>query len=77
MGTPLPPPVPTGAGDILDEILNGPQAAAPGLTSDEMERLEKLRVNQGKSAKVIRAVLELLLEKGYTTQKDLAARLKS
>jgi hypothetical protein len=75
------PPAPAGAGasagDILDEILAGvPQAVTDGLTSEEWQRLEKVRGNQDKSAKILQAVMDLLKEKGYTTQKELAARLK-
>lgn len=63
-------------GDLLDEILAGGGPGADGLTEEQRQRMEKIRVNQDKSAKILQAVMELLKEKGYTTQKELAARLK-
>jgi len=65
------------AASLLDELLTG--RAAPqlkGLTPEERQRLDNLRTNQDRSGKALRAVIELLKEKGYTTQKELAARLK-
>jgi hypothetical protein len=65
------------AGDLLDEILAGGSAAPQGLTAEELQRLETVKVNQEKSSKILRALLELLLEKGELTQKELAARMRS
>jgi len=65
------------AGDLLDEILSGGSAAPEGLTAEEMQRLETVKVNQEKSSKILRALLELLLEKGELSQKELAARMRS
>jgi len=68
---------PVSAGDLLDEILAGGSPANAGLTPEEMQRLEAVRVNQEKSSKILRALLELLLEKGALAQKELAARIRS
>lgn len=70
-------PSASGAGDLLDELLTGrapPPAAS--LTPEEQQRLAELRANQERSGKALRAVMELLKEKGYTTQKELLSRLK-
>ena len=64
------------ASDLLDEILAGGSAPA-GLTPEEMQRLDTVRMNQEKSSKILRALLELLLEKGSLTQKELASRMRS
>lgn len=63
--------------DLLDEMFGtsgSPQRS--GLTAEELQRLESLRVNQEKSGVIVRAVLQLLVEKGYATPKELAARVK-
>jgi hypothetical protein len=65
------------AADLLDEILSGGSAEPPGLTPEEMQRLDTVRMNQEKSSKILRALLELLLEKGSLTQKELATRMRS
>lgn len=72
-----PAATPASAGDLLDEILAGGSTATAGLTPEEMQRLEAVRVNQEKSSKILRALLELLLEKGALAQKELAARIRS
>jgi hypothetical protein len=64
------------AADILDEILTGGSTPA-GLTAEEMQRLETVKMNQEKSSKILRALLELLLEKGALSQKELAARMRA
>jgi Type II secretion system (T2SS), protein E, N-terminal domain len=64
------------AADLLDEILSGGSAPA-GLTAEEMQRLDTVRVNQEKSSKILRALLELLLEKGALSQKELASRMRT
>lgn len=61
------------AANILEEILSGP---ADTLGSEELARLESVRVNQEKSAKILRALMELLTEKGYLTPRDLQSRVK-
>jgi hypothetical protein len=68
---------PVNAGDLLDEILAGGSPALSGLTPEELQRLEAVRINQEKSSKILRALLELLLEKGALAQKELAARIRS
>lgn len=46
------------------------------LTEEEHERLSVVRQNQEKSTKVIRAVLQLLMDKGYVTREQLASRMQ-
>lgn len=75
-----PPPAPGGgssASDLLDEILAGGSTAPAGFSPEEMQRLETVRVNQEKSSKILRALLELLLEKNALNQRELAARIRS
>ena len=72
-----PAATPASAGDLLDEILAGGSPTPAGLTPEELQRLEAVRVNQEKSSKILRALLELLLEKGALAQKELAARIRS
>ena len=62
------------AGDLLDDMLAAP--APPQLSPEEMQRLQTVKANQEKSAVILRALVELLIEKGYCTQKDLAIRVK-
>jgi hypothetical protein len=72
-----PPPVPGGssAGDILDEILAG-GTPSNEWTPEDLQRLQTLQQNQEKSSKILRALLELLLEKGQLQQRELAARMR-
>ncbi len=75
-----PPPAPvlpraSAAADMLDEILAGGSAPA-GFSPEEMQRLESLQANQEKSSKILRALLELLFEKGALNQRELAGRMK-
>ena len=72
-----PAATPASAGDLQDEILAGGSPTPAGLTPEELQRLEAVRVNQEKSSKILRALLELLLEKGALAQKELAARIRS
>lgn len=65
---------PGSASDILDDILGGGQTQA--LTAEELQRLQTVRANQEKSAKIIRVVQELLVEKGYLSA-DQLQRLRS
>jgi hypothetical protein len=73
------PPVPTAEGssasDILDEILAG-GAPSNAWTDEDLQRLQTVQQNQEKSSKILRALLELLLEKGKIQQKELAARMR-
>jgi hypothetical protein len=72
-----PPPVASGASaaDILDEILAG-GAPSSEWTEEDLQRLQTVQQNQEKSSKILRALLELLLEKGQLQQKELAARMR-
>jgi hypothetical protein len=64
------------ASDLLDEILSGSPSPAEVFSPEEMQRLQAVQVNQEKSSKILRALLELLLEKGMLQQKELAARMR-
>ncbi|QSQ10884.1 general secretion pathway protein GspE [Myxococcus landrumensis] len=63
------------AADILDEILTG-GAPSSEWTEDDLQRLQTLQQNQEKSSKILRALLELLLEKNQLQQRELAARMR-
>ena len=67
------PPVSTSS--MLDEILESPKEE-PGLSAELIERLEAVRTNQDKSSRILKAVFELLLEKGAVGRDELRARLK-
>lgn len=71
------PPVPGGssAADILDEILAGGTPTSEW-TDEDLQRLQTVQQNQEKSSKILRALLELLLEKGQLQQRELAARMR-
>jgi len=71
------PPVASGssAADILDEILAG-GAPSSEWTDEDLQRLQTLQQNQEKSSKILRALLELLLEKGKLQQRELAAKMR-
>lgn len=75
---PAPPPVAasSSAADLLDEIMAGGSSAPEGLTEEEMQRLQAVQANQEKSSKILRALLELLFEKGAVQQRELASRMK-
>jgi hypothetical protein len=52
----------------------GPASPGPVLTIDE--RLERLERNQEKAARIIRVLMELLLEKGFFSQDEYRARVR-
>lgn len=57
---------PPSANTMLDEILgDDPTEAGNGFTEEELVRLDACRLNQEKAATIIRALTELLTEKGY------------
>ena len=64
------------ASDLLDQILSGSPNPAEVFSPEEMQRLQAVQVNQEKSSKILRALLELLLEKGMLQQKELASRMR-
>ena len=72
---PARPSMSSSAADLLDEILNA--APAEVFSAEEMQRLQAVQQNQEKSSKILRALLELLLEKGQIQQRELAARMRS
>ncbi|NVJ02701.1 general secretion pathway protein GspE [Myxococcus sp. AM009] len=63
------------AADILDEILAG-GAPTNEWTDEDLKRLQTVQQNQEKSSKILRALLELLLEKNQLQQRELAARMR-
>jgi hypothetical protein len=65
----------TSTSDLLDDIL-GAQDATARLSEADLQRLETVRVNQEKSGKIVRAVIELLLEKGAISRATLQEKLK-
>ncbi len=63
------------ASDLLDDIMGG--AGGPVAFSEEqLQRLHTVQLNQEKSGKIIRAVMELLLEKGALTREGLQEKLR-
>lgn len=72
---PAPPVASSSAADILDEILAGGTPTSEW-TEEDLQRLQTVQQNQEKSSKILRALLELLLEKGQLQQKELAARMR-
>jgi hypothetical protein len=72
---PAPPVANSSAADILDEILAGGTPTSEW-TDEDLQRLQTVQQNQEKSSKILRALLELLLEKGQLQQRELAARMR-
>ena len=64
------------ATDMLDEILSASPSPAEVFSPEELQRLQTVQANQEKSSKILRALLELLLEKGMLQQRELAARMR-
>ena len=62
--------------DLLDDMLAPGGVASEALSPEEQQRLDSLKLNQEKSSAIVRAVMELLVEKGYATQKDVQTRFK-
>ncbi|MBN8469711.1 general secretion pathway protein GspE [Corallococcus exiguus] len=63
------------ASDILDEILAG-GAPTSEWTEEDLARLQTVQQNQEKSSKILRALLELVFEKGTVQQRELATRMR-
>lgn len=63
------------ASDILDEILAGGSPTSEW-TEEDLQRLQTVQQNQEKSSKILRALLELIFEKGAVQQRELAARMR-
>ena len=61
-----PPPVADDPADVLFDVRT--------LGPEELARLRKIQANQQKSALVLRAILELLEERGYLTRAEVEAR---
>ncbi|MBZ4332040.1 general secretion pathway protein GspE [Corallococcus interemptor] len=68
-------PAGSSASDILDEILAG-GAPTSEWTEEDLARLQTVQQNQEKSSKILRALLELVFEKGQVQQRELAARMR-
>jgi hypothetical protein len=81
---PSPPPAvlrpePSGKGPAPQsrpELDDGGVSSSAGLTSEDLERLRALQTNQQKSARIVRAVMALLVEKGYLTTQELFDRFE-
>jgi hypothetical protein len=54
-----------------------PASSGVDWTEEALQRLRALQANQEKSARVVRAVTELLMQKGYLTDEELRRRLSS
>ncbi len=71
-----PPPVPPPRSDArsaLDDLLGeGPS----GFSADEVARLEALRVNQEKGTRVLQALIDLCVDKGFFTKHEVRTRIK-
>lgn len=63
------------ASDLLDDILGGGESTAQ-LSPEDLQRLQTVRANQEKSAKILRAVMELLTEKGVVTPQQVQGRVR-
>ncbi|MCY1036293.1 general secretion pathway protein GspE [Corallococcus sp. BB11-1] len=70
-----PPAAGSSASDILDEILAGGSPTSEWTEAD-LQRLQTVQQNQEKSSKILRALLELVFEKGQVQQRELAARMR-
>lgn len=65
------------AADLLEDLLGGGAAPTTGeFTAEQLERLASLQQNQEKSSRILRALLELAVEKGYFTTPELAQRMR-
>jgi hypothetical protein len=56
---------PPSANTMLDEFLDDEPAKTDGFTAEEVARLETVKVNQAKAGAILRALQQLLTEKGY------------
>lgn len=66
----------SGAGAMLDQMLS---SAPPvdELSPEEQTRLESVKANQEKSSKILRALMELLLEKNVLGRAELQTKIKT
>lgn len=62
--------------DLLDEILGTGAPPVEEFTPEELARIDAIRVNHEKSSRILRALIELCIEKGYVRQGELAARMR-
>lgn len=69
-----PAPSESQAGRMIDALILG--EAGEEWTPEERAQLESLRANQQRSSAIVRALVELLMEKGYLTRRELEARSK-
>jgi hypothetical protein len=56
---------PPSANTMLDEFLEEDTSKTGGFTTEELARLETVKVNQAKAGAILRALQQLLTEKGY------------
>lgn len=67
---------PQAAGELLEELLGGATRSPGAFTAEQLERLSSLQQNQEKSSRILRALLELAVEKGYFSTAELARRMR-
>lgn len=56
---------PPSANTMLDDFLEDEEVKSDGLTAEELQRLETAKANQAKAGAILRALQQLLAEKGY------------
>lgn len=68
---------PPTAAALLNEMFRGRDGSPPRFTSEELARIQAVHANQARSAAIVRAIGELLMEKGFLTAEELQRRLAS
>jgi hypothetical protein len=61
--------------DPLDDLF-GPSGDGPQFTQEDLDRLEKIQMNQRKGLRVLEAVVELCVEKGVISNEEYRDRIK-
>jgi hypothetical protein len=70
-------PAPPAISDLLDDMMGaGARASTPQWTAEEVERLRSIQDQQEKGARILRAVLDLCVEKGRFTPDEYRQRVK-
>ena len=70
-----PPPPPA---DLLDDLMGGgrPAPPAPQWSAEEIARLRAIQDQQEKGARILRAALDLCVEKGWFTAEEYRAGVR-
>ncbi|HEY3446337.1 MAG TPA: hypothetical protein VGK67_08220 [Myxococcales bacterium] len=66
----------TGALQMLDDMFGPEDEAGPGWSEEDLARLRTIQDQQEKGARILRAVLDLCVAKGYFTPDDYRQKLK-